>query len=103
MLLYYYQIVFKKIIYGTETKQDLEDHMSEIKKTSDEIRTKLKNVEQKIEKDASFGANVRIMKTQHSTLLIVFVEIVSDYNQIQNDYRERCKGRIKRQLELSTK
>ena len=30
-----------------------------------------------------------------------FVEVMNDYNACQIDYRERCKGRIKRQLEIS--
>lgn len=33
----------------------------------------------------------------------MFVETITDYNRIQNDFRERCKGRIQRQLELSNK
>lgn len=30
-----------------------------------------------------------------------FVEVMSEYNATQSDYRERCKGRIQRQLEIS--
>ena len=38
---------------------------------------------------------------QHSTLSRDFVEVMHEYNAIQNDYRERCKNRIQRQLEIS--
>lgn len=38
---------------------------------------------------------------QHSTLSRKFVEVMSEYNTTQSDYRERCKGRIQRQLEIS--
>lgn len=38
---------------------------------------------------------------QHSTLSRKFVEVMSEYNATQTDYRERCKGRIQRQLEIS--
>lgn len=38
---------------------------------------------------------------QHSTLSRKFVEVMSEYNATQSDYRERCKGRIQRQLEIS--
>lgn len=38
---------------------------------------------------------------QHSTLSRKFVEVMSEYNTTQTDYRERCKGRIQRQLEIS--
>ncbi|KAK4812302.1 hypothetical protein QYF61_014088 [Mycteria americana] len=37
----------------------------------------------------------------HSTLSRKFVEVMSEYNATQTDYRERCKGRIQRQLEIS--
>lgn len=29
------------------------------------------------------------------------MEVMSEYNTTQSDYRERCKGRIQRQLEIS--
>ena len=38
---------------------------------------------------------------QHSTLARRFVEVMSDYNTTQSDYREKCKARIQRQLEIS--
>lgn len=38
---------------------------------------------------------------QHATLSRKFVEVMNDYNACQIDYRERCKGRIQRQLEIS--
>lgn len=37
---------------------------------------------------------------QHSALSREFVEVMTDYNNIQNDYREKCKSRIKRQLQI---
>lgn len=42
-----------------------------------------------------------ISDPQHSTLSRKFVEVMSEYNATQSDYRERCKGRIQRQLEIS--
>jgi syntaxin 1A len=30
-----------------------------------------------------------------------FVEVMTDYNKTQTDYRERCKARIQRQLEIT--
>jgi t-SNARE complex subunit (syntaxin) len=40
-------------------------------------------------------------KQQHSTLSRKFIEVMNDYNNAQIDYRERCKARIQRQLEIS--
>lgn len=61
-------------------------------------------IEQSIEQAEQYSespADVRIRKTQHATLSRKFVEVMTEYNRTQTDYRERCKGRIQRQLEIS--
>jgi t-SNARE complex subunit (syntaxin) len=58
------------------------------------------NIEQEEQTNKS-SADLRIRKTQHSTLSRKFVEVMTEYNRTQTDYRERCKGRIQRQLEIS--
>lgn len=58
------------------------------------------NIEQE-EQNTKSSADLRIRKTQHSTLSRKFVEVMTEYNRTQTDYRERCKGRIQRQLEIS--
>ena len=61
-------------------------------------------IEQSIESEehvSKSSADLRIKKTQHSTLSRKFVEVMTEYNRTQTDYRERCKGRIQRQLEIS--
>ena len=60
-------------------------------------------IEQNIEQEEQVNkasADLRIRKTQHSTLSRKFVEVMTEYNRTQTDYRERCKGRIQRQLEI---
>lgn len=64
----------------------------------------LLEIEQNIEAEEQSNkssADLRIRKTQHSTLSRKFVEVMTEYNRTQTDYRERCKGRIQRQLEIS--
>lgn len=61
-------------------------------------------IEQNIEQEEHVNkasADLRIRKTQHSTLSRKFVEVMTEYNRTQTDYRERCKGRIMRQLEIT--
>lgn len=85
-------------------KQELEDLMSDIKKTANRVRAKLKVIEQGIEQEEQVNkasADLRIRKTQQSTLSRKFVEVMTEYNRTQTDYRERCKGRIQRQLEMT--
>uniref|UniRef100_A0A1A9UFP4 t-SNARE coiled-coil homology domain-containing protein n=1 Tax=Glossina austeni TaxID=7395 RepID=A0A1A9UFP4_GLOAU len=87
-----------------KTKQELEDLMADIKKTANRVRGKLKGIEQNIEQEEQqnkSSADLRIRKTQHSTLSRKFVEVMTEYNRTQTDYRERCKGRIQRQLEIT--
>ncbi|RMC10873.1 hypothetical protein DUI87_12585 [Hirundo rustica rustica] len=87
-----------------KTKEELEELMSDIKKTANKVRSKLKSIEQSIEQEEGLNrssADLRIRKTQHSTLSRKFVEVMSEYNATQTDYRERCKGRIQRQLEIT--
>ncbi|XP_014222626.1 syntaxin-1A isoform X3 [Trichogramma pretiosum] len=87
-----------------KVKNELEDLMADIKKTANRVRAKLKVIEQNIEQEEhtnKSSADLRIRKTQHSTLSRKFVEVMTEYNRTQTDYRERCKGRIQRQLEIT--
>uniref|UniRef100_A0A1E1XFB6 Putative snare protein syntaxin 1 n=1 Tax=Amblyomma aureolatum TaxID=187763 RepID=A0A1E1XFB6_9ACAR len=87
-----------------KVKHELEDLMADIKKTANKVRAKLKVMEQNIEQleqTQMMSADFRIRKTQHSMLSQKFVEVMTDYNKTQTDYRERCKARIQRQLEIT--
>merc|ERR1712029_1224546 len=84
-------------------KQELEDLMSDVKKTANRVRAKLKVIEQQNEQEEQVNkasADLRIRKTQRSTLSRKFVEVMTEYNRTRTDYRERCKSRIQRQLEI---
>lgn len=54
-----------------------------------------------LENTGSMNAEYRIRKTQQSMLMQKFIDVMTDYNKTQTDYRERCKARIQRQLEIS--
>lgn len=86
-----------------KTKEELEELMAQIKKIANRIRSKLKIIEQQVEQDELVGstADIRIRRTQHSTLSRRFVEVMTDYNKTQTDYREGCKRRIHRQLDIA--
>ncbi|WKY01403.1 hypothetical protein Q1695_015420 [Nippostrongylus brasiliensis] len=90
-----------------KTKEELDELMASIKRTANKVRGKLKLIENAIEHDeqssSAGNADLRIRKTQHSTLSRRFVEVMTDYNKTQTDYRERCKGRIQRQLDIAGK
>lgn len=85
-----------------KTKMRLEDLTFEIKRTASKVRNRLKAMDAEVQKLEDKGsAEYRIKKTQQSTLEHGLVQVMTDYNNIQNDYREKCKKRIQRQLEIS--
>ncbi|CAG0921993.1 unnamed protein product, partial [Notodromas monacha] len=87
-----------------QIKQELEEIMADIKKTAIKVRSELKVIEQSVEEEErtkSSSADLRIRKSQHSTLSRKFIEVMTEYNKTQTDYRERCKARIQRQLEIT--
>ncbi|XP_053327681.1 syntaxin-2 isoform X1 [Spea bombifrons] len=88
------------------TKEDLESLNKEIKNIANKVRTKLKSIEQTIDQDENSNrssVNLRIRKTQHTVLSRKFGEVMTAYNETQVQFRERSKGRIQRQLEITGK
>ncbi|XP_041058883.1 syntaxin-2-like isoform X1 [Carcharodon carcharias] len=88
-----------------KTKEELEGLTLSIKRNANRVRNKLKIIEQSInEEDENQGSvDLRIRKTQHSTLSRKFANVMTEYNEIQILFRERSKGRIQRQLEITGK
>nr|XP_020035676.1 syntaxin-3 isoform X3 [Castor canadensis] len=99
-----YSIILSAPIPDPKTKDDLEQLTTEIKKRANNVRNKLKSMERHIEEDeVRSSADLRIRKSQHSVLSRKFVEVMTKYNEAQVDFRERSKGRIQRQLEITGK
>ncbi|KAM4604568.1 syntaxin-3 isoform 3-T4 [Discoglossus pictus] len=87
-----------------KTKDELENLTLEIKKAANNVRSRLKGMEHSIEQEeAQSSADLRIRKSQHSVLSRKFVDVMTKYNEAQVDFRERSKGRIQRQLEITGK
>ncbi|XP_033013670.1 syntaxin-3 isoform X1 [Lacerta agilis] len=99
-----YSIILSAPIPEPKTKDDLEQLTADIKKMANSVRNKLKSMERNIEQDeARSSADLRIRKSQHSVLSRKFVDVMTKYNEAQVDFRERSKGRIQRQLEITGK
>ncbi|XP_063820716.1 syntaxin-2 isoform X1 [Pseudophryne corroboree] len=89
-----------------KTKDELESLNKEIKNIANKVRTKLKSIEQTVDQDENANrssVNLRIRKTQHTVLSRKFGEVMIEYNETQIQFRERSKGRIQRQLEITGK
>ncbi len=48
--------------------------------------------------DTSQVTLTRIKKLQHGALLTTFVELLDYYQEVQRDYQEKCKSRVKTML-----
>ncbi|KAJ8285838.1 hypothetical protein GJAV_G00031500 [Gymnothorax javanicus] len=86
------------------TKEELEQLTNEIKKNANTVRAKLKTMQQNLPPDENANrasVDLRIQKTQHTVLSRKFVEVMTQYNETQVSFRERSKGRIQRQLEIT--
>ncbi|AWP06366.1 putative syntaxin-3-like [Scophthalmus maximus] len=88
-----------------KTQDDVEALTNEIKKSANNARNKLKSIEQQLESntDDRSSADLRIRKSQHAILAKKFVEVMTKYNEAQVDFRDKSKGRIARQLEITGK
>ncbi|KAB0394881.1 hypothetical protein E2I00_008116, partial [Balaenoptera physalus] len=85
-----------------KTKQELEDLTADIKKTANKVRSKLKGEEcHPLPKEEKNSALRWTKQASHSTLSRKFVEVMTEYNATQSKYRDRCKDRIQRQLEIT--
>ncbi|XP_065682844.1 syntaxin-1A isoform X3 [Hydra vulgaris] len=86
-------------------KEEMKQLMEEIQQNAKRIKDNLKNMEKSIkdQESANTGnfADIRKKKCQHLALSREFVEAMTEYNNIQNDYRDRCKNRIKKQLHIA--
>ncbi|XP_069027446.1 syntaxin 3b isoform X2 [Embiotoca jacksoni] len=100
-----YSVVLSAPTSDQKTQDDLEAITNDIKKMANNARNKLKTIERNLESEEQerVSADMRIRKSQHAVLSRKFVEVMTKYNEAQVDFRERSKGRIQRQLEITGK
>ncbi|XP_062410179.1 syntaxin-2-like [Sardina pilchardus] len=85
-------------------KQELEEFNNDIRRHASSVQIQLKNIQTCMPEDENANtASVchRIQKTQHSMLSRRFVEVMTEYNEAQVSFRDKSKGRIRRQLEIT--
>ncbi|XP_031442704.1 syntaxin-3 isoform X3 [Clupea harengus] len=100
-----YSVILSAPTSEQKTQDDLETITNDIKKMANNARNKLKTIERNLEteQEERVSADMRIRKSQHAVLSRKFVEVMTKYNEAQVDFRERSKGRIQRQLEITGK
>jgi len=77
---------------------ELETLLDSTNASSNQIRSKLKIM--KVEIDKSDDSNKRIKTNMHSTLTKKFLELLSEYQTLQTQYKEKFQERVKRQAEI---
>ncbi|KAK2709201.1 syntaxin-1A-like [Artemia franciscana] len=89
------------VITDTEINNDIQSLIQEIEGKSKFIQKKIKEFDNEISKPAENNAEFRIRKTQCSALSQNFRKVMSDYNNSLILHKDKCKKRIKRQLEIA--
>ncbi|XP_061107627.1 syntaxin 3b isoform X3 [Conger conger] len=100
----FYSIILSAPTSDQKAQDDLDALTIDIKKLANNARNKLKCIEQNLETtEERTSADMRIRNSQHIVLSRKFVDVMTKYNEAQVDFRERSKGRIQRQLEITGK
>ncbi|XP_003742502.1 syntaxin-1A [Galendromus occidentalis] len=89
-----------------DKNQELDRSMADVKKLASRIRYTLKEIQSEADKDVKenpTSATSRMKRIQQQTLSKLFVDTMTSYNEAQMEYREKCKYRIKRQLNITGK
>eukprot|EP00128_Syssomonas_multiformis_P016123 Colp12_sorted_trinity150504_noHs@34039 len=90
---------------GQSSKEELDKYMQEVQAEANKVRRKLKAIDQGNKEQVKNGIpethpDMRIRKAQHATLSHRFVEIMSKYNDIQANYKQKYQDRVKRQFKI---
>lgn len=96
------------------TQNELENLLSDLQIAAFNLRERLHKMEKNIEKkeemykslhevpltNKSESASLRMMRIKHSALKHKFCMIMQEYNNMQLEYRDRCRERIRRELHV---
>jgi len=95
------QDIYQKQALSADSKlmtSELESLLDSTNASANQIRNKLKEMKQDIDK--SDDAQKRIRSNMHSTLTKKFLEIMTEYQTLQTQYKEKIHERVKRQAEI---
>mmetsp|Transcript_13304 Transcript_13304/g.34876 ORF Transcript_13304/g.34876 Transcript_13304/m.34876 type:complete len:254 (+) Transcript_13304:276-1037(+) len=87
-----------------DDSHDLEKLMDEVQQNSVEIRTKLKQMDkdnkQYLQTGDASSSESRIRINMHGTLTRKFVDLMSNYQEVQTKYKNKYKERVERQYKI---
>eukprot|EP00041_Stephanoeca_diplocostata_P012728 m.213906 g.213906 ORF g.213906 m.213906 type:complete len:306 (+) comp19064_c0_seq1:368-1285(+) len=88
-----------------KANQALESTMATISQLSNNVRVMLKKMEQQNKvaisnSNQGMSADMRIRQSQHSTLSRKFVQVMTEYNDIQSGHKRKYRDAIRRQCKI---
>ncbi|KJE96279.1 syntaxin 1.1 [Capsaspora owczarzaki ATCC 30864] len=86
-----------------KSSEQLEKLMQEVQVLANQVRKKLKEMDKDIASNAGsqlHDAGTRIKESQKSILSRKFVKLMNEYNEIQTQYKQKYRDRVKRQLKI---
>jgi len=87
-------------------KEELERLCEQVQDKLHEMKVNLKKVDKNIEEQEKADnrgvnyAELRIKKSQYAALSRELMDVMCEYDNIQSQYKDNCKNRIKRQLHI---
>ncbi|CAL8086025.1 unnamed protein product [Calicophoron daubneyi] len=99
--------VQRDILASPQQNDKLDERLLSLTKTirqkAYDVRSALKGFEENQNEKASLlsSALERVKSAQHAAITRQFVDVMNEYNQCQLDYRDKCKSRIQRKLNVA--
>ena len=92
-------------VHDDDAKKDADNMMEMVTKLSQKVHRGLNTMKEQVASDERGPerntADFRIKKAQYTSLARKFRDVMGEYNNIQEEYREKCKERIQRQLKYT--
>eukprot|EP01137_Pigoraptor_chileana_P034347 Opistho-2@26759 len=91
---------------GQKNNEEMDRLMEETQVLANRVRNKLKSIDKENKELSSKSgghsksADMRIRESQHAILSKKFVEVMTEYNEIQTNYKQKYRDRVKRQFKI---
>jgi len=85
---------------GNKTSDELEKYIDSTNLAASDVRNKLKDMDEENKKLKKGSAQFRIRTNMHGTLTKKFIDLMSEYQEVQNKYKNKYKERVERQYKI---
>lgn len=88
---------------GQKNNEELDELMDNVRRKANQVRNSLKKMDADIQQmtpEEAGSANGRMKKQQQAALSRKFVEVMTEYNDVQSKYQQKYRERVKRQFKI---